>query len=119
MKPENNDHTKKNLIWSGKDHQNITVNLYVKERDHILESHGEMLGNNFTAIYDSVEHPDEVYDSGEFDNRSVFFKKSEEATYYPRFFTKTIVEYNSEGTTGFIVTSMPKEKVGGNIGRRT
>lgn len=119
MTDKDNAHNKKNLIWTGTDYKNRTVNLYTPERDHILDRHGEIMGNNFTAIYDTVEHPDSVYESGEFDNREVFFKKSTEATYGDKFFTKTIVEYEDENTSGFIVTSLPQKKEGGNVGRRT
>ena len=119
MAEKDREHSKDNLIWSGKDHRNRTVNLYTKERDHILERHGEIMGNNFTAVYDTVEHPDSVYESGEYDNREVFFKKTTEATYGEKFFTKTIVEYEQSNTSGFIVTALPQKKEGGNVGQRT
>ena len=119
MYDEKVGHTPDNLIWKGKDHKNATVCLFVPERDHILEGHGEIIGNNFTAVYDSVSSPDSVYESGSRDNREVFFKDSEEATYHNRLITKTVVEYNTARTAGFIVTAMPVKKVGGNIGVRT
>lgn len=112
------EHSKENLIWSGTDYQNRSVSLYVADRDHILDRHGEIMGNNFTAIYDTVENPDSVYESGEFDNREVFFKKSTEATYGQKFLTKAVVEYNENNTSGFIVTSLPTKKEGGNVGQR-
>lgn len=115
---EAEEHVKEKLIWQGKDFQNATVNLYEYERDHILEHHGEVMGNNFTAIYDTVEKPKSVYESGTERNRLVFFKMSDEATYTPKFFTKAIVEYNDEKTEGYIVTAMPSKKERGNIGDR-
>lgn len=66
-------HTKDNEIWKGKDHENRTVRLYVPERDHILNGH-DIMGNNFTAIYDTVQSPRAVYKSGESDNREFFLK---------------------------------------------
>lgn len=118
MYNESRGHTPDNLIWHGKDYQNVTVCLFVPERDHILEGHSDMLANNFTAIYDTVSSPDSVYESGSHDNRKVFFKDSEKATYSPKFLTKTIVEYNEDQTAGFIVTAMPAKKEGGNVGKQ-
>lgn len=109
-------HSKENLIWSGKDYKSRTVNLFVYERDHILDRHGEIMGNNFTAVYDTVQDPDAVYNSAEGDDRKVYFKMSPEATYTPRYLTKTIVEFNKEETEGFIVTAMPSKKEGGSVG---
>ena len=112
------EHTKETLIWSGKDFQSKTVRLYERERDHILDRHGDIMGNNFTAVYDSVEHPDSVYYSGEGDTRKVYFKMSPEATYTPKYYTKTVVEFDEGDTEGFIVTAMPSKKEGGNVGSR-
>lgn len=119
MEEEKRGHTPDNLVWTGKDHRGATVNLYVPERDHIIYGHGEIMGNNFTAIYDSVTNPDSVYNSGSYDNREVFFKKSGNATYYPHLITKTIVEYTERREKGFIVTAMPVKKEGGNVGEQT
>lgn len=119
MYDESRGHTCETLIWTGTDHKNATVCLFTPERDHILARHDTPMGNNFTAIYDSVEAPDEVFESGSVDNREVFFKASSCATYYPGLITKTVVEYNPERTEGFIVTAMPVKKVGGNVGVRT
>ena len=119
MYDEKRGHTSDSLIWKGIDHKSTTVCLFAPERDHILDGHDVPMGNNFTAIYDSVSSPDSVYKSGEYDNREVFFKLSSEASYFPRFMTKTIVEYDASRTNGFIVTAMPVKKVGGNIGVRT
>lgn len=120
MFDESRGHTRDTFIWKGLDHKNATVRLFVPERDHILDHHEHQMGMNFEAIYDSVTSPDEVYESGSFDNREVFFKSSSLATYHPKgFITKTVVEYNSERTEGFIVTAMPAKKVGGNVGVRT
>ena len=115
-------HTKENLIWQGKDYENKTVSLYVNERDHIINGHeNELIADNFTAIYDSVEDPGSVYEGGNatnaHGNRKVFFKKSEVATYYPRFFTKTIVEYPND-ESGFIVSAFVSKKEGGNVGKK-
>lgn len=113
-------HTNDNIIWSGKDHNSVTVKLYVNERDHIIESH-EVMENNFTAIYDTVESPDSVYESGDIGyrgKRAVFFKRTKNATYFP-LLTKAIVEYNDERTEGFIVTAFPRKKEDGNVGVRT
>ena len=112
------EHSKENLIWTGQDHKGRSVSLFTRERDHIIEHH-DIMGNNFTAVYDSVEDPDSVYDSAEYDNREVFFKKSTIATYSTNFFTKTIVEYEQDNKSGYIVTSMPSKKEGGNVGQRT
>ncbi len=112
------DHSKENLIWSGKDHKGRSVSLFTGERDHIIEHHG-IMWNNFTAVYDSVEQPDAVYESGEYDNREVFFKKSSIPTYSTKYYTKTIVEYEKSNDSGYIVTSLPSKKEGGNVGQRT
>lgn len=119
MHEEKRGHTPDNLIWKGKDHKSTTVCLYANERDHIIERHDVPMGKNFTAIYDSVSSPDLVFESGEYDNREVFYKLSPEASYFPRLMTKTIVEYDAKRTKGFIVTAMPAKEVGGNIGVRT
>ena len=65
-----------------------------------------------------MENPDSVYYSAEGESREVFFKMSPEASYTPKFLTKTIVEFDQEKTEGFIVTAMPSKKEGGNIGDR-
>ena len=115
-------HTKENLIWQGKDYENKTVSLYVNERDHIINDHeNEPIAHNFTAIYDSVESPESVYEGGEASNahgdRKVFFKKSAIASYYPDYYTKTIVEYQTE-KSGFIVSAFTSKKEGGNVGKK-
>lgn len=114
-------HSKENLIWSGQDYQNKTVSLYAAERDHIINGHNDQISENFTAIYDSVESPDSVYEGGVAKNnhgvRKVFFKKSAIATYYPKFLTKTVVEYPTDDN-GFIVTAFVTGKEGGNVGRK-
>lgn len=113
-------HSRESLIWSDVDYKKRTVSMYTYERDHILEGHSSPMADNFTAIYDTIVAPDSVYESGEFDNREVFFKNSEEATYYPKLLTKVVVEYNNTpmGSDGFVVTAFPTKKEGGNVGVR-
>ena len=109
------EHSKANEIWKGKDYVGRIVKLYVNERDHILSGHSVM-SNSFTAVYDTVQSPESVYQAADMPNREVFFKHSSQAEYNPRLYTKAIVEYNTEDTEGFIVTAFPTDKEGGNIG---
>jgi len=111
-------HTKSTEIWKGKDPENRVVRLYEPERDHIISEH-DIMGQNFTAIYDTIEMPQSIYKSGESDDREVYFKKSKQASYGSRFYTKAVVQFNKEGTEGYIVTAFPHSKEGGNIGERT
>lgn len=69
------DRSKDSLIWQGTDYRSRTVSLYEHERDHILEH--EIMGKNFTAIYETVERPDSVFLSTQNPEREVFFKVSE------------------------------------------
>ena len=111
------EHTKDNEIWKGKDYVGRIVMLYVNERDHILSGH-PVMSNSFTAVYDTVQSPESVYRAAEIPCREVFFKRSSQAEYNPRLYTKAIVEYNTENTEGFIVTAFPKDKEDGNIGEK-
>lgn len=112
-------HSPETLIWSGVDYKKRPVSMYTYERDHILDGHSVPMADNFTAIYDTIVAPDSVYESGEFDNREVFFKKTAKATYYPNLLTKVIVEYNTPtGSDGYVVTAFPAKKEGGNVGVR-
>lgn len=111
-------HNKDTEINSVIDPRNRKVKLYVDERDHIIMEH-PVMGRNFTAIYDTIQSPKAIYDSGECDNREVYFKKSELATYGTKYYTKAIVEFDATRKEGYIVTAFPHEKEGGNIGERT
>ena len=111
-------HSKQNRIIEIEDYKGASVSLYTPERDHILEHHDVPMGENFHAIYDSVQSPDSVYESGTHDNREVYFKKWASATYGTKFYTKTIVEYDTDRTVGNIVTAMPSKREGGNVGVR-
>lgn len=109
----NQSRNKEDLIWKGKDYQARTVSLYVQERDHIMEH--EIVQDNFTAVYDTIESPDTVYQSAESSDREVFFKRSEEATYGKGLLTKAVVEYTMEGGDGFVVSAWPQREEKGGI----
>lgn len=106
--------TKEDLIWQGKDYKSRTVSLFVYERDHICEH--EVMQNNFTAIYDTVEMPDSVYESEYDAEREVFFKKTNKATYGSKFYTKVVVAYPEKGGKGYVVSAWPQPDEKGGIG---
>ena len=111
------DRKRTDLIWTGKDYLSRDVSLYVPERDHIANEH-EIMGENFTAIYDTITSPSCVYSSQSHPQcREVMFKTSKLATYYP-LATKVIVDYSGEEGKGNVVTAFPTKQEGGNVGQQ-
>lgn len=72
---------------------------------HVVKNHS-IMGKNKDAIEDTIESPDAVYKSRDYDTRKVFFKESMKATYSTKFKTKVIVDYSNENH-GEIVTAFP------------
>lgn len=81
---------------------------------HIVKNHA-IMSQNKEAVEETVNQPDKVYRSEDYENRRVFFKVSSSATYSNRFHTKVIVEYNKT-CAGEIVTAFPTKDVKGGIG---
>lgn len=75
---------------------------------HIVTNHG-IMSKNISAIVDTINDPDYVYEDKDYDSRKNFLKESTKATYSPKFTTKVVIEYdmNDEGS---VVTAYPINK---------
>lgn len=80
---------------------------------HIVKNHNIMYKNS-DAVEDAITTPDIVYNSDQYDDRKVFFKSSDIATYGKKFKTKVIVEYDSDNN-GEVVTAFPVKEIKGGI----
>jgi hypothetical protein len=75
-----------------------------------------IMKNNKTAVIDTINSPDIVHKAKEYDDRKVFFKKSDYSTFNSEtLYTKVIVSYSTPNE-GEIVTAFPVPGVKGGIG---
>ena len=79
---------------------------------HILNNH-PVMRNNLSAVKDTVENPEAIYESNQDSERIVYFKQSSLSSYggYTKVVTKNIAENKSE-----IVTAWPQRGIKGGIG---
>jgi hypothetical protein len=73
------------------------------------------MNKNVSAVQETIHTPDKVYRSVDYDNRKVFFKSTETATFGPKLLTKVIVQYD-DLEQGEVVTAFPVKKEKGGIG---
>ena len=93
---------------------NVTCSAY-HWHNHVASGHHEIMINNKEAVIDTLKYPETVYQSSEYEDRKVFFKKSSLSTYNSdRFYTKVIVGYTTEDR-GEIVTAFPVQSIKGGI----
>lgn len=97
-------------VWNNK------VVLYKEDYEkHILVNHPEMQDINELKI--TIENPNIVYKSKNFENRRIFFKLGANNK-YKKLYTKAIVEYNSNEariTTSFLSSDIQGVEEGGLI----
>lgn len=87
--------------------------LEVAERDHIMEH--DIMGDQFHAIYSTIENPDVVYVSPLSQDREVSISRSC-GFKYSQLYVRAIIEYN--GDTGKVITAFPTRKEEGGLGAK-
>lgn len=97
-------------VWNNK------VALYEEDyKNHILVGHPEM--QDIEEIKATVESPNIIYKSKNFENRKIFFKLGANKK-YKNVYTKAIVEYNdieAKITTSFLSSDIQGVEEGGLI----
>lgn len=81
--------------------------------NHITDGH-KIMEKNEAAIVDALENPLYIYESNQWENRDVYFAKSEKATYGKKLYTKVVVENNKEKSNE-VVTAWPQHDIKGGI----
>lgn len=79
---------------------------------HVLPNH-PVMKDNLSAVKDTIESPEAVFESSQNKDRKVYFKESKSSTYnmYTKVVTKSIGENVSE-----IVSAWPQKEIKGGIG---
>jgi hypothetical protein len=84
--------------------------------NHVAAGSHKIMSKNKDAVVDTLRSPDAVYNSSDYANRKVFFKKSTHSSYdCNRFNTKVVVGYDSN-QSGEIITAFPSPGEKGGIG---
>ncbi len=84
--------------------------------NHVASGTHTIMLKNKPAVIDTLNNPDAVFISSEYDERKVFFKKSSYSTYNSnKFYTKVIVGY-IENDCGEVITAFPIDSIKGGIG---
>lgn len=102
--PKYLDRVDDEIRWQQKDYQSGTITLYNEDYRHLI-NHAVMVRNE-EAIKETIKDPDFVERDKNTEDRRVFYRYTEIATYYPKKSTGVIVEYaDATQTDGRVVTA--------------
>lgn len=98
-------------VFETKNPEGNTVYCSTEQWDHATRH--EIMAQNLPAVRDTIQDPDIIFESSQYETRSVYFKKSNLSTYAHH--TKVVTELvglNSQE----VVTAFPSLEVKGGIG---